>query len=334
MSDDARLIKRTLDGDRARPVALFLFAIATNLWRERARKTHRDEQPLDKQQPAEHSSVAEQAMLRLEHGRILAAVARLRPEQREALSLYYDQGLSYREIARITRAPVGTVSTRLRRALEALRRALPSEAAGLAIIAGGQAPPATALVTALQRQGGAPSSLAPAVAHSIGHIAPAGLGLLHGGWTLWKQATPMVKGICVAPGLAAVGGTVAAMPRLVSAVRPASAGVRQAKQAIMPSIPQGIHLTYEVTSQEFAWPPVLYGEGDLEFGGTGSCTRATNSYGGISIRQLCSAGRHYLPARSYSEAYALVPWEGWEAYPPAGQPVCLPGYQRQCGVNP
>ena len=33
----------------ARPVAPFLFAIATNLWRERARKAHLEEQPLGEQ---------------------------------------------------------------------------------------------------------------------------------------------------------------------------------------------------------------------------------------------------------------------------------------------
>ncbi|HUT74326.1 MAG TPA: sigma-70 family RNA polymerase sigma factor [Armatimonadota bacterium] len=201
--------------NRARPVGPFLFAIATNLWRERARKAHLAEQPLDEQQPAGGTPVAEQAMARLEHEQVLAAVARLRPEQREAVSLYYDQGLSYREIASITRAPVGTVSTRLRRALESLRRALPSEAAGLAIIAGGQAPPATGLVTALQGQGAAPPSLAPAIAHSIGHAAPATVGLLHGVWTLWKEAGLMVKGIYVALGLAVVGGAVVGVPRLV-----------------------------------------------------------------------------------------------------------------------
>jgi RNA polymerase sigma-70 factor (ECF subfamily) len=213
--------------NRARPVGPFLFAIATNLWREQARKTHLPEQPLDEQVPVDGPPVAEQVMARLEHEQVLAAVAQLRPEQREAVSLYYDQGLSYREIARVTRAPVGTVSTRLRRALESLRRALPGEAAGLAIIAGGQAPPATSLVTALQGQGAAPPSLAPAVAHNIAHAAPATVGLLHGIWTLWKEAGLMVKGIYVALGLAVVGGATVGVPRLVSSTLAAAS--RQAK---------------------------------------------------------------------------------------------------------
>ena len=250
--------------DTARPVAPFLFAIATNAWRKRAGQPHPAEQPLDDRQQTVQSSVAEQVMLRLEHEQILAAMARLRPEQREAVSLYYDQGLSYREIARVTRTPVGTVSTRLRRALDTLRRALPREAAGLVLVAGGQAPPATNLVTALQGQAVAPPSLAPAIAQNLAQIAPAGVGVLHSVWIRWKEAGAMAKTAYVSVGLAVIGLVAIGVPRLTSdrsAARPANAEIRQAKQTIMPGIPRGIHLTYRVTSQEFAWPPELIEEG-------------------------------------------------------------------------
>ncbi|HUT74826.1 MAG TPA: sigma-70 family RNA polymerase sigma factor [Armatimonadota bacterium] len=173
--------------DPARPVAPFLFVIATNLWRDRLRQARPLEQPLDERQPAAQASVAEQAMLRVEHEQIVAAVQRLCGEQREAVSLFYDQGLSYREIARVTRVPVGTVGTRLRLALAALRRELPREAAGLVIVAGETAPPAAGLVSALQGQAMAPPSLVPAIAHGIAHAAPATVGLLHGVWALIKE---------------------------------------------------------------------------------------------------------------------------------------------------
>lgn len=171
--------------NRARPVAPFLFAIATNLWREQARRHHPEEPPSD-EDLADDRPVIQQALLRIEHEQVLAAVAQLQPDQREAVSLYYDQGLSYREISRITGAPVGTVSTRLRRALQYLRRLLPPGAAGVAIVVEGQDPLHAALVTALQGQGGAPLTLAPAVTHSIAHLAPVGAGLLHTVGMLWR----------------------------------------------------------------------------------------------------------------------------------------------------
>lgn len=200
----------------ARPVAPFLFAIATNLWRDRGRQARPVEQPLDEQSRAAPSSVTEQVMQRLEHQEIIAAVSALRPEQREAVSLYYDQGLSYREIAQVTRVPVGTVSTRLRLALEHLRRMLPGEAAGLVIVAGGQTPSAANLVAALHGQAGAPAALVHAIAQGVSHIAPAGAGLVHGAVTLWKGAGVMTKAAYVAASLAVVGGLAAGVPRVVS----------------------------------------------------------------------------------------------------------------------
>jgi len=236
--------------DAARPLAPFLFAIATNLWRQRARETRVEEQPLDDRQPAEGATVVDQAMARLEHDQVLAAVARLRPEQREAVSLYYDQGFSYREIARVTRAPVGTVSTRLRRALEALRRVLPPEAAGLVI------------VTALQGQGFAPPSLAPAIADSVADIAPAGLGLLHGVWTLWKNASLLVKGIYVALGLAVVGGAVLGGARLAGSGRQQAVAGRRAALGQVTAVYQELHF---LDSPGKVWVsyfgPRLYWEG-------------------------------------------------------------------------
>ena len=65
-----------------------------------------------------------EALEAIQREAILAAMQRLRPEYREVLSLRYDQELSYREIAEVTGATVGTVGTWLRRAVEALRAAL------------------------------------------------------------------------------------------------------------------------------------------------------------------------------------------------------------------
>ena len=55
---------------------------------------------------------------------LASAIGMLSSEFREALVLREVEGFSYREIARITGAPIGTVMSRLARAREQLRRSL------------------------------------------------------------------------------------------------------------------------------------------------------------------------------------------------------------------
>ena len=57
---------------------------------------------------------------------VLAALSRLRPAFREAIVLREMEGLSYREIADVTGAPVGTVMSRLSRARLELKTILTS----------------------------------------------------------------------------------------------------------------------------------------------------------------------------------------------------------------
>jgi RNA polymerase sigma-70 factor (ECF subfamily) len=56
--------------------------------------------------------------------RVRAAVEKLQPAQRQALELAYFEGLTHTEIASRTGEPLGTVKTRLRAAVESLKRAL------------------------------------------------------------------------------------------------------------------------------------------------------------------------------------------------------------------
>ena len=56
--------------------------------------------------------------------RVRAALEKLQPAQRQALELAYFEGLTHTEIARQTGEPLGTVKTRLRAAVELLKRAL------------------------------------------------------------------------------------------------------------------------------------------------------------------------------------------------------------------
>ncbi len=64
------------------------------------------------------SAVAQQQLL----GRVKGALENLPKEQRDAIELAYFQGLTHSEIARRTGDPLGTVKTRLRSAVETLKR--------------------------------------------------------------------------------------------------------------------------------------------------------------------------------------------------------------------
>ena len=59
-----------------------------------------------------------------ETGRLYAAILELKPKYREVILLHYYQQLKVNEIARILDAPQSTVSIRLRRAKDALKKQL------------------------------------------------------------------------------------------------------------------------------------------------------------------------------------------------------------------
>ncbi len=66
---------------------------------------------------------------RLDRDAIVAALATLSDVQREAIELAYFSGLTQQEIAVRTGAPLGTVKSRMRLGLLAMRRALPGQTA-------------------------------------------------------------------------------------------------------------------------------------------------------------------------------------------------------------
>jgi RNA polymerase sigma-70 factor (ECF subfamily) len=58
---------------------------------------------------------------------LAAALAELPALCREALTLRFEEGMKLEEIAEVTRAPLSTVKSRVRRGLEAMRQKLGKE---------------------------------------------------------------------------------------------------------------------------------------------------------------------------------------------------------------
>ena len=123
-----RHVARFEEGRRVRP---WVYAIASNLVKNVYRsRSYRDKTSLDQGAedgeplgarlagvavaPAEAASENERAVV------IRAAVERLTPTSRDALVLFYFQGLAYEEIAQVLEVPLGTVKSRIHNALAKL----------------------------------------------------------------------------------------------------------------------------------------------------------------------------------------------------------------------
>ncbi len=74
-----------------------------------------------------YDSVAERVEASIEYDRVHAAMATLPEMQRQSIALAYAGGYSHRDLAALLGIPLGTVKTRLRDGLTALRREMPSE---------------------------------------------------------------------------------------------------------------------------------------------------------------------------------------------------------------
>lgn len=105
------------------PLAAWVFGILRNAWLDQSRARSRGARVLVSQ--ADTEAIADPAADA--HADVLAvqeAVARLPPEQREVVGLVLIEGFSYREAAEVLGVPMGTVTSRLARARDALQAVL------------------------------------------------------------------------------------------------------------------------------------------------------------------------------------------------------------------
>jgi RNA polymerase sigma-70 factor (ECF subfamily) len=119
--------------DPERDMLVWLLSIAHNAFldgrRRDARLQFADPHEVQQVQDAAGGSAGADVGLRLD---LVAALARLSPEQREPLVLVCVEQLSYAEVAEVLRIPIGTVMSRVCRARQVLRRFLegPPQRAG------------------------------------------------------------------------------------------------------------------------------------------------------------------------------------------------------------
>ena len=114
---------RAFDGFRGGDAKAWLLAIVRNCWRSAGAAAKRrghtaleDENLVAEEGNPEEAAIQEGARRRLD-----LLIARLPAEFREVLILREMEDMSYREIAEITGAPIGTVMSRLARARTSLR---------------------------------------------------------------------------------------------------------------------------------------------------------------------------------------------------------------------
>jgi len=111
--------------ERGAPLS-WLFGIAHHLAIDLIRRSGSNRSGSESVKPnrEDRQQVEESVVAAQRRKQVLSALADLESEQRQVLELAYFEGLTHREIAEVTRTPLGTVHTRARLGLQKLRSAL------------------------------------------------------------------------------------------------------------------------------------------------------------------------------------------------------------------
>ena len=109
-------------GNKKESVPL-LFTIARNAYLDYARRETR-RQPLETDPTDKNPSQEKTVMVRQEYQRVLSAMQRLDPMEKEILSLAVSSKLTYRQIASITNTSEGNIKVKIHRARVKLKQFL------------------------------------------------------------------------------------------------------------------------------------------------------------------------------------------------------------------
>jgi RNA polymerase sigma-70 factor, ECF subfamily len=104
-------------------LAAWLAVIARNRAIDQIRR-RRETEDVEDVRLAVHQNLEDEAMRTQLIGRVRQSLTAMPAEQRSALELAYFKGMTHAEIAASTQQPLGTVKTRIRAALQALRKTL------------------------------------------------------------------------------------------------------------------------------------------------------------------------------------------------------------------
>lgn len=132
------LVQATLAGayeriaslDTSRPIRPWLMTIMHHLWVSNWRSAQVEERGLAELAPLQATAAAPGQFAAVELGRALDALMSLPCDQREAIALVAIDGMSYEEAATILGVPAGTLTSRLARGREGLRRLTAAEPGG------------------------------------------------------------------------------------------------------------------------------------------------------------------------------------------------------------
>lgn len=116
---------KTFRGRRGAKFSTWLYRVAYNAALDTVRRRGPEATPLEEVAPVVASPAPEDNAPGDDYRRLVeAALAQIRPEYRQVLTLFYLLGKSHEEVAAVTGFPVGTVKSHLHRGREAVLRAL------------------------------------------------------------------------------------------------------------------------------------------------------------------------------------------------------------------
>jgi RNA polymerase sigma-70 factor (ECF subfamily) len=105
----------------------WLFTIAANLFRDHLRKSYREKKLLEQKAIQMKTLQEEKSMQPEVIDDLSRAMAKIEPDTAELLTLRYQAGLSFKQLAEMRKEPIGTTLSKVHRAIKELRDIMAAE---------------------------------------------------------------------------------------------------------------------------------------------------------------------------------------------------------------